>query len=61
MTPSRFQRQVSFGGLGPMSGGKSPRDVLILLGVVFAAFALQFFASTALVPAPRLPRRARPR
>ena len=46
-----YQRQVSFGGFGPMYRGKPPRDVLVLLGVVFATYALQFFQSTAIVPA----------
>ncbi len=38
------------GGLGGFSG-PVPRDVVALLGVVFATFTLQFFASTALLPA----------
>ncbi|MFI5091690.1 MAG: hypothetical protein ACHP7P_16755, partial [Terriglobales bacterium] len=46
-----YQRQVSFGGFGPMSGRKPPGDVLVLLGVVFGTYALQFFQSTAIVPA----------
>jgi hypothetical protein len=37
----------SFGGFG----GPAPRDVLVLLGVVFTTFALQFFAATAAIPA----------
>jgi hypothetical protein len=37
----------SMGGLG----GPAPRDVLALLGVVFVTFTLQFFASTAVIPA----------
>jgi membrane associated rhomboid family serine protease len=45
-----YQRQVRFGGFGPMAGGPPPRDVLVLLGVVFATYALQFFQSTAIVP-----------
>jgi membrane associated rhomboid family serine protease len=45
-----YRRQVSFGGFGPMSGGKPPSDVLVLLGVVFATYSLQFFRSTAIVP-----------
>lgn len=41
---------------GPMGGGfnlagPAPRDVLILLGVLFVTFALRFFQSTAIVPA----------
>jgi|SRR5215203_305394 len=38
-----------FGGFG--LGGPAPRDVLILIGVLFATFALRFFQSTAIVPA----------
>jgi membrane associated rhomboid family serine protease len=37
----------TLGGLG----GPAPRDVLILLGVLFATFTLQFFATTAAIPA----------
>ena len=37
----------SLGGLG----GPAPRDVLVLLGVLFATFTLQFFVSTAALPA----------
>ena len=41
---------------GPMGGGfgltgPAPRDVLIILGVLFITFALRFFQSTAIVPA----------
>lgn len=36
-----------FGGFG--SFGPPPRDVLILLGVVFVTFSMQFFAATAAV------------
>ncbi|MDX1383209.1 MAG: hypothetical protein R3190_06155, partial [Thermoanaerobaculia bacterium] len=32
------------------SGGPPPRDVLVLLGVVFVTFTLRFFAATAVVP-----------
>ena len=38
-----------FGGFG--LAGPAPRDVLILLGVLFVTFALGFFKSTAIVPA----------
>jgi hypothetical protein len=37
----------SLGGFG----GPAPRDVLVLLGVLFATFTLQFFVSTASLPA----------
>jgi membrane associated rhomboid family serine protease len=37
----------SLGGFG----GPAPRDVLVLLGVLFATFTLQFFVSTAALPA----------
>jgi hypothetical protein len=40
--PGRFTLP-GFGG----RGGPPPRDVLVLLGVVFATFSLQFFAATA--------------
>jgi hypothetical protein len=39
-------------GLGSFGlGGPAPLDVLIILGVLFVTFALQFFRSTAFVPA----------
>lgn len=38
-----------FGGFG--LAGPAPRDVLIILGVLFVTFALRFFESTAIVPA----------
>ncbi|HVT61200.1 MAG TPA: hypothetical protein VHR45_22750 [Thermoanaerobaculia bacterium] len=38
-----------FRGLGGRGG--APRDLLILLGVLFVTFSLQFFAATAIVPA----------
>lgn len=37
------------GGFG--LAGPAPRDVLIILGVLFVTFALRFFQSTAIVPA----------
>ena len=46
-----YQTRVGFGGFGPISGGPPPRDVIALLAVVFVTYALQFFASTAIVPA----------
>jgi membrane associated rhomboid family serine protease len=39
--------QLSFGG----GFGRPPRDLIALLAVVFLTFSLQFFASTAIVPA----------
>jgi hypothetical protein len=33
------------------SGSPPPRDVLVLLGVLFVTFSLQFFSATAVVPA----------
>ena len=42
-------RMGGFGGFG--LGGPAPRDVLIILGVLFVTFALGFFKSTAIVPA----------
>jgi hypothetical protein len=40
------------GGLGGFGlGGPAPRDLLIILGVLFVTFALRFFESTAIVPA----------
>jgi hypothetical protein len=40
------------GGLGGFGlGGPAPRDLLIILGVLFVSFALRFFQSTAIVPA----------
>lgn len=41
--PSRFSS-----GLGGLTGGPpAPRDLLVLLGVIFFTFTLQFFATTA--------------
>ena len=45
-TPSRF----SLPGFGD-SFSRPPRDLLILIGVLFATFTLQFFESTAIIPA----------
>lgn len=40
------------GGMGGFGlGGPAPRDVLVLLGILFATFAMGFFESTAIVPA----------
>jgi membrane associated rhomboid family serine protease len=46
-----YQTRTSFGGFGPVTGGPPPRDVVVLLVVVFVTYAMQFFASTAIVPA----------
>src|SRR5689334_16432818 len=40
--------RMGMGGFG--LGGPAPRDLLILIGVLFITFALQFFESTALLP-----------
>jgi hypothetical protein len=45
-----YRTQVGFGGFGGLSG-RPPRDLVALLGVLFVTFALQFFDSTAIVPA----------
>src|SRR4051812_39827726 len=37
------------GGFG--LGGPAPRDVLVILAVLFVTFSLRFFQSTAIVPA----------
>ena len=42
-----YQFRTTFGGFG----GPPSRDVMVLVGVVFATFAMQFFASTAIIPA----------
>lgn len=40
----RTQPQRGFGGFGGLSdGGTPPRDLLVLIGVLFATFSLQFF------------------
>jgi hypothetical protein len=49
VTRNPYPRGGGFGGFG--LGGPAPRDVLILLGVLFVTFALGFFRSTAIVPA----------
>ncbi|MCP4899059.1 MAG: hypothetical protein GY906_18990 [bacterium] len=40
-------RVRSQGGFGSFSGSPPPRDLLILLGVIFVTFSLQFFAASA--------------
>lgn len=44
----RNMRPVAFGG---GSSGPPPRDLLVLLGVLFGTFSLQFFQGTAWLPA----------
>jgi hypothetical protein len=41
---------AGFGGFGG-SGTPPPQDLLVLLGVVFVTFSMQFFEATAVVPA----------
>ena len=45
-----YQARYDFGGFGG-PGGRPPRDLVALLVVLFATYALQFFESTAVVPA----------
>jgi hypothetical protein len=45
-----YEVQVGFGGINGLSG-RPPRDLVALLAVLFATFALQFFEPTAIVPA----------
>jgi hypothetical protein len=49
VTRNPFPQRPGMGGFG--LGGPAPRDVLILLGVLFVTFPLRFFESTAIVPA----------
>lgn len=52
VTRNPYSRGPMGGGLGGFGlAGPAPRDVLILLGVLFVTFALRFFESTAIVPA----------
>jgi hypothetical protein len=43
--------QSSSRGFGGFSGTPPPRDLLVILGVVFVTFSMQFFETTAIVPA----------
>jgi hypothetical protein len=45
-----YQTRVSFGGFGGQSG-PPPRDLVAVLVALFVTFTLQFFESTAIVPA----------
>jgi len=45
-----YQTRVGFGGFGG-SSGPPPRDLVAVLVVLFITFTLQFFESTAIVPA----------
>jgi hypothetical protein len=47
--PYPGRRMGGFGGFG--MGGPVPRDVVVILAVLLATFALRFFESTAIVPA----------
>jgi hypothetical protein len=49
VTRNPFPGRLSMGSFG--LGGPPPRDLLILLGVLFVTFSLRFFDTTAIVPA----------
>jgi hypothetical protein len=42
---------MGFGNLGGTFRGQPPRDVVMLVAVVFATFAMQFFDTTRIIPA----------
>lgn len=48
VTRNPYPRGGGFGGFN--LAGPAPRDVLIILGVLFVTFALGFFRSTAIIP-----------
>ena len=54
VTRNPFPRRFDMGSFG--LGGPAPRDLLILIAVLFVTFSLRFFAATAIVlllpPAP---------
>jgi hypothetical protein len=50
MRPDPWNATPRGGGFGA-GASPPPRDILIILGVVFGTFALQFFSATAVVPA----------
>jgi hypothetical protein len=49
VTRNPFPRRPDLGGFG--LGGPAPRDLLVILAVLFFTFTLRFFESTAIVPA----------
>lgn len=49
VTRNPFPRRPDLGGFG--LGGPVPRDLLVILAVLFVTFTLRFFAATAIVPA----------
>ena len=46
----RGARRMTFGG-GGLAGGPPPRDLVVILATLFVTFSMQFFDSTAIVPA----------
>jgi hypothetical protein len=46
-----YNRQYTSGGGGFGLTGPVPRDIWVLLGIVFGTFSLRFFADTAILPA----------
>lgn len=49
VTRNPFPRRFDMGSFG--LGGPAPRDLLILIAVLFVTFSLRFFAATKIVPA----------
>lgn len=49
VTRNPYPGRMSMGSFG--LGGPVPRDLLVILGILFVTFTLRFFASTAIVPA----------
>jgi hypothetical protein len=49
VTRNPFSRRPDLGSFG--LGGPAPRDLLILIAVLFVTFSLRFFEATAIVPA----------
>jgi hypothetical protein len=49
-TRGSYGGRVEFGGFGGLPG-RPPRDLVAILAVIFVTFAMQFFESTAIVPA----------
>ena len=50
MPLNRSFRVPARSGFGPAFAGRAPADLVALLAVVFATYAMQFFATTAAVP-----------